>query len=222
MSTGSAIMLPRLSAPATASYWCLQALDERRPAPRRPRGPGGRSRSAYGVRLGAQGVGDLGQHQAGGRGDRLQDRERGVRVRGAGDVVRDVGGDAQDVVAGLRQPLARSSASALPGTWASSNQAAVAGHQVDAVAVRGEADRAGVRDAHRDAVEVDGRAGRRAARRSASRRRRSAPTPRPARGRRAAGTGRRWRPGRGSTSMAGSSYAVQWSRSKVSSGRRAR
>ena len=101
----------------------------------------------------AQGVRDGGQDEPGGRGDGLQDGQGRVRVGGAGDVVRDVRGDAQHVVPGLHQPVLDQGLGAA-GHLRLVEGAAVARDEVGAVAVRGEADRAGVRDAHRDAVEV--------------------------------------------------------------------
>ena len=76
---------------------------------------------------------------------------------GAGDVVRDVRGDAQDVVAGLHEAVLDERLGAA-GDLRLVEGAAVARHQVGAVAVRGEAHGAGVRDAHGDAVEVHGQA----------------------------------------------------------------
>ncbi len=62
---------------------------------------------------------------------------------------------AEDVVAGLHQPVLdqRLRAARHLGLV---ERAAVPGHQVRAVAVRGEAHGAGVGDAHGDAVDVDG------------------------------------------------------------------
>lgn len=152
MSTGSASMLPRVSAPHGGVVLVLQALDE-----------GGQFLVALldltvdlglrAVRVRTQGVRDARQDESCGGRDGLQDGQRGVRVRGTRDVVRNVRGNAQDVVVGLHEAVLDECLGAA-GNLRLLEGAALARDEVGAVAVRGEAHRPGVRDAHRDAVEV--------------------------------------------------------------------
>lgn len=119
-SAGSSTRLPRVSAPAIASYWCFQAAHQ-----------GHQLLVALGdlsfdLLLGAegggpQGVGNSGQHEPRRRGDRLKRRQRRVRVGRPGHIVRYV---CRTPSTSCPASPSRNSISdsALPGTWASSNR----------------------------------------------------------------------------------------------------
>ena len=89
--------------PATASYWCSRPCDEGDQLLVALAGSAGRSRSGCGAPRCAGRARRAGRTRPVAAVIASSDGQRRVRVGGAGDVVRDVRGDAQDVVAGLHR-----------------------------------------------------------------------------------------------------------------------